>query len=127
MARLTRAKLAKGFVGLLDQYSPEQLVPMLAREVVEAGLANQIDLVLYDINQELLERRGYIEVQTTSAHNLTDDIRTLLVGAIRRQTGAAEVVLNHSLDEALVGGVVARTPELELNFSLADKLRRLGA
>jgi F0F1-type ATP synthase delta subunit len=112
---------------MLSKYSAEQLVPVLAAEVVRNGMTTQLDLLLHDINNELLHSAGQIEVEVVSAYDITDGIRQQLVEAIEGVTGAKQVTLNHRLDPNVIGGVVAKTPELEFNITIEDKLRRLAA
>ncbi len=127
MAKVSRTKLARGFVAMLGKYPAKQLVPALAGEVVRTGLSGQVDLLLHDINTELLRAQGQVEAEVVSAHDLTDTIREQLMDAIKDETGASQVTLNHRLEPSVIGGVVARTPELEFNITIEDKLRRLAA
>ncbi len=127
MTKLTRAKLARGFVSLLNDHSAKELTPLLAREIVQSGLVNQLDLVLLDVSRELLRQTGHLEVDVVAAHKLTEEIRDHLTRLVKHETGATQVTLNQRIDRSVVGGVLARTPELELNITIEAKLRRLTA
>jgi F0F1-type ATP synthase delta subunit len=127
MAKTSRTKLAKATVDLLEHHPAKQVVAVVAAELVKQKLTGQLDLLMRDVSAELLARSGQLELDVVSAHKLTDKIRRELETVVRAETGAKTVTLSEHLDESVVGGLVARASDLEINMTIDDKLRRLAA
>ncbi|HSH31968.1 MAG TPA: F0F1 ATP synthase subunit delta [Candidatus Saccharimonadales bacterium] len=127
MRAVSRSRLARAFVVLLDRYPLPQLTAALAAEVRRQKLTSQLDLLMSDIQRELLERHGYLEAEVTSARPLGRRVTDELEQALKHVTGAKTVRLHYDRDETLLGGLVARTPELEIDLSLKQQLAQLEA
>ncbi|HEY8999200.1 MAG TPA: F0F1 ATP synthase subunit delta [Candidatus Saccharimonadales bacterium] len=102
-------------------------IKVLAAYLVEQRADNDVDLILNDIARELLERDGHLLADVTSARKLSDSLRAELTKTLRELTGAKRVELDEKVDATLLGGVVARTPNGELDASVRTRLRQLAA
>lgn len=121
LARTVAAKL------LAEPARREHWVRALAAYLVETDRTDEADQVLNAIAHELLEQDGLLAVEVTSARPLTDNIRTELTDYLKKATGAAKVQMAEQVDADLVGGLVARTPNQELDTSVRSQLRRLAS
>lgn len=100
---------------------------VLAAYLVEQKTTDQADLLLNDIARELLERDGRLFTDVTSARKLSESLRIDLTKTLRELTGAKHVELDEHVDVSLLGGVIARTPDGELDASIRTQLRHLAA
>jgi len=102
-------------------------IKRLAAYLVENNLVNQADLLVNDIAHELFVQAGTLTVEVVSARQLSAALRQSISELLQSDTGAKKVVMHQSVDEALVGGFVARTADAELDASVRTKLRALSA
>ncbi|HKU18077.1 MAG TPA: F0F1 ATP synthase subunit delta [Candidatus Saccharimonadales bacterium] len=98
-----------------------------AAYLLEQNLAEDVDLIVNDIAHELFEQSGHLLVDITSARKLTDQVREQLQQTMREATGAKRVELTEHLDPSLLGGLVAKTPDAQLDASVRTKLKQLAS
>lgn len=120
IARTVAAKL------LTEPEARKHWVQALAAYLIETRRADEIDLVVNDIARELFEQRGELVVDVTSARPLDDQVRKELKSLLKEVTDAKEVLLSESTDPSLIGGLIARTPDAQLDASVRTKLKQLA-
>jgi F0F1-type ATP synthase delta subunit len=125
MVKASRSKIARAFVGLLDKQPAHKAIKALAQEIVDRKLSKDIDLLLNDISAELLRSRGQLDAEVFATHKLSETVLGEIKSILRKETGATSVHLHQQIEPKLHGGVIARTPELELDLSIARKLKQL--
>ncbi len=123
---MTRRILAKKIAPLLIEGKAEQLIKQLAAYLVEEGRTGEIDLLMSDIALEM-ERLGHSDVQLVSAYELSQSLKTELENIIKVMTGAKTVKFCETIDQSLIGGIIATTPSAEIDLSVRSKLKMLGA
>jgi F0F1-type ATP synthase delta subunit len=99
----------------------------LAAFIVVHNMVDEVDLIVNDIAHELHVQAGVLTVEVVSARQLSDGVRESLRELLRTETGADNVVLHETTDQALLGGFVARTPDAEIDASVRTKLKKLAA
>ncbi|MGH9858256.1 MAG: F0F1 ATP synthase subunit delta, partial [Acidobacteriota bacterium] len=119
MEKLTRKRLAAAFVHLATRQSMRKLVQPLAAELLLTNQTHSIDAVVEEIGRELLYQRKSLHADVTAARDLSPAILRSIKTTLQELTAAESVHLNVSVDPAILGGVVIRTPFMELNASLA--------
>lgn len=102
-------------------------IEVLAAYMVESGSTDKVDAVVNDVAREVFAQSGALLVRVTSARPLTDATRKQLTHIIKEQSGAKDVALDESIDPSLVGGLIARTPDAELDLSVRSKLKQLAS
>jgi len=120
IARTVAAKL------LAEPSKRKHWVQALAAYLVETRRVDEIDLLVNDIARELFDQKGELVVDVTSARPLTDTIRQELSSMLKGATGAHDVQLTEAVDPSLIGGLIARTPDAQLDASLRTKLKQLA-
>jgi ATP synthase F1 delta subunit len=100
---------------------------VLAAHLVDQNRADEADLIIHDIEQELYEQAGQLTVHVTSARSLTDSTRQSLKKMLKDQTDAKQVVLTEKVDPGLLGGLIARSAHAELDASVRTKLNQLAS
>ncbi len=97
-----------------------------AAYLLDQKQADDVDLVVNDIAHELYEQSGHLAVDVVSAHALSASVREELKKTLQASTSAKHVELSEQLDPQLLGGLVARTPDAELDLSVRTKLKQLA-
>jgi F0F1-type ATP synthase delta subunit len=97
-----------------------------AAYLLEEHMADEVGLVVNDIAHEIHEQSGHLLVDVTSARTLSDTVREELKRMMREATGAAHVEIVEHTDPALIGGLVARTPDAILDVSVRTTLKQLA-
>ena len=121
IARTVASKL------LAEPKQRKHWIAALAAYLVETNRVNEVDLVVNDIAHELFEQKGELLVDVTSARPLTDTVKSELTRVLKDATAAKEVTLTEAVDPSLVGGLIARTPDAQLDASVRTKLKQLAA
>ena len=70
-----------------------------------------------------LEQQAIVEVQVTAAEPLSDAMRTRLEQLMESRTGSA-VRLSESIDPQILGGLIVRVGDEQVDASVARQLRR---
>lgn len=122
-----RTDIARGFVARLDKVGSKKAVQELASLLLEHRLHGQVDEVLVAISKEYAKVNGVVEAQVRSAFPLSSELKKELSERVKTSTGAKKVILHEEIDKSLLGGVVVRAPDMELDLSLKTKLAKLKA
>jgi F0F1-type ATP synthase delta subunit len=96
-----------------------------AAYLIDNDMVDQADALINDIADELFIQTGRLVVEVTSARTLTEEARSNLIKYLQDATQAKAVELHESVDEGLIGGLVAKTPSAELDVSVRNTLRQL--
>ena len=107
--------------------NPKHMAKILAAYLADHKQTRLSGLLLRDIEAALLRGHGHLAANITSARKLPQPTRTELIKMLQNETDAKTVELMETIDESLIGGVVIRTPETELDTSLKTRLTRLKA
>jgi len=129
MAKASRRALSRIVAERLSAANADGAAIMreVAAYLIEYNMVDDADALINDIAQELYAQTGRLVVEVTSARELSDEARDNLVKYLREATGAGSVELHETVDENLIGGLIARTPLAELDVSVRNKLRQLTA
>ncbi len=111
---------------LTDPAERQHWVKALAAYLIESGRADEVDLVVNDIARELYVQKGELIADVTSARPLNDAVRTELKRMLKDATNAREVAMTERIDPSLLGGLIVRTPDAQLDISVRTKLKQLA-
>jgi F0F1-type ATP synthase delta subunit len=98
-----------------------------AAYLVEQRMVDDVDLLVTDIARELFGQSGHLFADVTSARKLPGTVRADLAKALKQATGAVRVELAEHTDPSLLGGLIARTPDAQLDASVRTKLKKLAS
>jgi F-type H+-transporting ATPase subunit delta len=107
--RLGASRVVRNFLFVLIDH---RRVPMLS-EIIEAFITR------------LDERLGFARAEVRAARQIDDSQRAALVAQLERLTGK-QVRLQFTVDESLIGGVVARVGSTVYDGSVRGRLETLG-
>ena len=129
VAKTSRRVLAREVAAqlLANPSRQKQIMNTLAAYLIENKMTSQEKLIINDIAHEIFVQSGELSVTVTSARPLTESSRKQLSSVIRQDTGAKEVAITEQIDQSLLGGFVARTPDQEIDVSVRSRLKQLAA
>ncbi len=127
MAHASRRAIARVIAGQLmaPGANGQAIMHALAAYLVEHNMTPDADVIINDIADELYKQSGRLVVEVTSARQLSDDARLQLTEYMQDMTHAKTVELHETIDESLIGGLIAKTPSADLDLSVKAKLRQL--
>ena len=112
---------------LANGESAKSVAKVLAAYLVDSRQTRLMGLLLRDIESALLYRHKHLAADVVSSRKLDsqtiDDLRKMLV----RETSADTAEILEQVDPTLIGGVIVRTPDSEMDASLKTKLQKLRA
>lgn len=125
----SRRIIARTFVAqlLAEPKRFNHFIKVLAAYLVEQNQTDQVELLLQDIAHEYFAQTGELLVDVASARPLTEAMRAEIKHALHEATAAKQIVLTEHIDQDLIGGVVARTPDAVLDTSVSAQLKQLAA
>lgn len=128
MPKLSRRRIAAQIVQLIatNPARQTQILQQTAAYLVQSKKAGEAHLLMLDIAQVLQQTQGLATAEVQSAFGLTGATRDNIVSMLKQVTGANSVELSETVKPELVGGVVIRTPEFELDASVKRHLAQIA-
>ena len=121
--RVSRRKIA-GFVSekLIAGRPVTEAIKEAAAYLIETKRTSERELLVRDI-EDILAEKGVVIADVTSAHPLTDTLRS----EVRTLIGANELHLRESIDGSVLGGVRIDMPGTRFDGTVKRKLNALRA
>lgn len=129
MKKISRRKIAEYVAKELHKGADvKQLAQKTIAYLQSEGQVMQWELLVRDIEDVLATTYSTVSMHVTTARPLDAATRTQLVDFVKQVEKAdAAVVVSESIDEALIGGVVIKTPNKVFDSSVQSKLKQLVA
>jgi F-type H+-transporting ATPase subunit delta len=102
----------------------DELVRNFLLLVVEKGRATQLVEIEREFAQLVAAEAGRLEVELTTARELSDEEAAGIVRQIEEASGRS-VVANRSVDPNLIGGIVLQAGSMRVDASVRGRLERL--
>ena len=102
----------------------DSLVRNLLRLLVEKGRGGEVDQVAAEFEQLAAREEGQLNVELTTAIELSEDEARQIVGQIERVSGRS-VEAERKVDPNLIGGIVLQAGSLRVDASVRGRLERL--
>jgi ATP synthase F1 delta subunit len=128
-AKVSRRALAEAITAklIVEPKQSAHWMQVLGAYLVEHNMINDADMIINDIAHELYVQAGQLVVEVTSVKSLSDSAREQLTSYLKRETNATTVQIHESTNPDLIGGLVAKTADAELDASVRTQLRTLAA
>jgi F0F1-type ATP synthase delta subunit len=84
----------------------------------------QVDYLVSDVARALT-KHGYYCISVTSARELSVATKKQVETSIKAMTGAITLECTYSIDHELIGGIVIKTPEAELDATIQSRLAKI--
>ena len=126
MAKESNQVIARAVLADLDSgKSMSDVVNSLAAYVIEERRMGDLNAIVRDIERRLLQDKGRLYIHVTSAHELSDDMIASIKTTFAAQTDAKEIIIEHTINPDVVGGVRCETAEQRLDLTVRRQLQRL--
>lgn len=125
MKTVSRAKLARAFVALLDRYPLAPLSQALAACLVRQRRRQEIDHLLADIARQLLIQKRHLAAQIVTARPISAATLKEVESFLRQYNAATSVEIEPVVEPASLGGIVVNMPNGSLSWSLTSRINRL--
>jgi len=93
--------------------------------VVNKGRAG----ILFETAKQFINQynliKGIVTAEVTSAIALTDDNRKEIIGLVKKELGANEVIVKEKIDDKLIGGFILKVDDKQFDASIASGLNKL--
>jgi len=114
-----KADVLERVLGTADELSRN-----FVRLLVEKGRAAELREVNAEFEALVVAQEGILDVELTTASNLTDEEFGRIVGRIEQASGR-KVQATRSVDPDLIGGLVLQAGSMRLDASVRGRLERL--
>lgn len=124
---VSRRMLAKVIAEKLTQ-EPRQtanIAKSLAAYMVANRLTGQLEMLLGDIAYELAQEKRHLYATVTTARKLDTGLKQQITRFLAKEFDTKDIELVADIDPALIGGAIITAPDVQLDMSVRNKLRRL--
>jgi len=126
MSKVSRRALAQWAADQLIAGEPAKGVAKhLAASLSEAGIDNQVDFLINDIEWELEQRGSLVVGKVTTAEPFSKQLETSLKTQLKKISGAKEVTLENQVDKSVLGGIRVETSKHVWDQTISRKLAEL--
>jgi F-type H+-transporting ATPase subunit delta len=102
----------------------DELVVNFVRLLAEKGRAGEVDEIVAEFEALVAAEERVLDVELTTAHELSDDEFGQVVGQIEKASGR-KVQATRKVDPDLIGGLVLQAGSMRLDASVRGRLERL--
>jgi F-type H+-transporting ATPase subunit delta len=102
----------------------DELIVNFVRLVAEKGRAAEIGEIVDELDALVASEEQILDVELTTAHELTDEEFGRILGRIEAQSGR-KVQATRQVDPDLIGGIVLQAGSMRLDASVRGRLERL--
>jgi F-type H+-transporting ATPase subunit delta len=114
----------KGDVLVRIAEGADELVVNFLRLIAEKGRAGELEGIARELEALVAAERRVLDVELTTAHELTDEEFGRILGRIESSSGR-KVQATRKVDPELIGGIVLQAGSMLLDASVRGRLERL--
>lgn len=85
--------------------------------------------ILFETSKQFIHQynliKGIVTAEVTSAIALTEENRKEIIGLVKKELGANEVIVKEKLDDKLIGGFILKVGDKQFDASIASGLNKL--
>lgn len=118
--KITLRQLAK----FLHDNPTTKNVKLVASFLVSNGRRKEAIAIVREV-ESMLSQEGRIVARVKSAHKLQESEQKEIIRMLKNDHGAKSVEIINEIDPSLLGGVIVRTPNMEVDLSVQSKLNKL--
>lgn len=125
-AKLSRRRVVTTLVDMLEACTPvKKVAQSLAAYLVTTKQTRAVELYLRDLELTTAQRFGVATAYVYSANQLSPKVKDQIKRLVKTSSDVKSVDLVEQTDPSLIGGLVIRTADAELDGSVRTKLRNL--
>ncbi len=105
--------------------STEKLTKSLLEQLVSQNREMHLELVASEFIAQYNVLKGIVIAKVTSAKQISDKDLKTLSASIKEQFNCSEVVIEEKIDEALLGGMIVRIGDKQIDDSIDRRIKDL--
>lgn len=117
----SRRRLAEA---LVSRSGNKEFIASVIEYMMATKRTNQLDLLVRDVDKAALAQ-GFARVEVTTATALTTELQKAIETMVKTHTGASEVMLESTINNDVLGGVLITLPSEECNATTQHQLKQL--
>ena len=102
----------------------DELVRNFLLLAIEKGRGTEVAHIFQEFERLVAAEEGRLEVELTTAHELSDEEAARIVKQIEQSSGR-QVDASRKVDESLIGGLVLQAGSMRVDASVRGRLQRL--
>ena len=124
--KASRRQVIAALIDMLEAgKSVRQVARTLAAYLVETRQTRNAELYIRDFELAAAERLGVTAAYVYSASELSDKVRKQVEQLVKAKSGTKAVEMVEKIKPELIGGIIIKTADAELDGSVRTKLRNL--
>lgn len=124
--KASRRQVIAALINMLETgKSVRQVARTLAAYLVETRQTRNAELYIRDFELAAAERLGVTAAYVYSASELSDKVRKQVEQLVKAKSGTKAVEMVEKIKPELIGGIIIKTADAELDGSVRTKLRNL--
>lgn len=124
--KASRRQVIAALIDMLEAgKSVRQVARTLAAYLVEIRQTRNAELYIRDFELAAAERFGVTAAYVYSASELSDKVRKQVEQLVKAKSGTKAVEMVEKIKPELIGGIIIKTADAELDGSVRTKLRNL--
>lgn len=124
--KISRRLVINSLIDMLESgHSEQEVAKTLAAYLIDTRQTRDTELYLRDLELATENRFGRTMAYVTSARKLTPKTRKAVEALLKSARKTKEVEMVEAIDRDLLGGIVIKTADAELDGSVRTKLRKL--
>jgi F-type H+-transporting ATPase subunit delta len=105
--------------------SSDKVTASLAAFLIEEKKVGSLGAIIREIERLLLSGRDTLYLHITTAHTIDDAVLQPLIEKFKQQNGASKVIIEHTINKSVIGGVRCETAQQRLDLTVRRQLQRL--
>ena len=97
----------------------------LAAFLIEEKKVGSLGAIIREIERLLLSGRDTLYLHITTARPIDDGVLQPLIEKFKKQNGASKVIIEHTINKSVIGGVRCETADQRLDLTVRRQLQRL--
>ncbi len=126
VGRATNMTIANALIGQFKAgVQPTKVAEGLAAYLIEEKRISDKNAILRDVEKRLFADQGLLYVRSTSAQQLSQQLKDKIADIFSNSTDAKKVVVSEEIDGDVIGGVRCQTTESVLDLTIRRQIYQL--
>lgn len=103
----------------------EAVTASLAAYLIEEKQVGSLGAIIREVERLLLQGRDTLYLHITTARSVDDSVLEPMIAKFKQQNGASKVIVEHTINPDVIGGVRCETAQQRLDLTVHRQLQRL--
>ncbi|HIA91658.1 TPA: hypothetical protein EYO12_00895 [Candidatus Saccharibacteria bacterium] len=123
--KYSRTQIANAVVDMIAEHGKEKATQALAEVLVATNSKIDRNLLMQDIARAAEERHGVANIHLETAREVSKTTIDHVADYLKTEVQTPDAIVTTEINPTLIGGLRARSAELEVDWSIARKLKEL--